>query len=94
MLLCPIPTALVDKNCSGNFWVTWYGDQGLSSIKQFYNVFLVCKSSPWRPHFKHTGQTVSVANVFLPDTTEHLQGSYGAHATTGQSCFGGIRGDK
>ncbi|KAK3515693.1 hypothetical protein QTP70_028532 [Hemibagrus guttatus] len=34
----------------------------------------------------------SAANILVPDTTAHLQGSSGVHASTGQGCFGSKRG--
>ncbi|KAK3513688.1 hypothetical protein QTP70_028775 [Hemibagrus guttatus] len=33
----------------------------------------------------------SSANILVPDTTAHLQGSSGVHASMGQGCFGSKR---
>ncbi|KAK3533183.1 hypothetical protein QTP70_013064 [Hemibagrus guttatus] len=39
-----------------------------------------------------TGLTGSAANILVPDTTAHLQGSSGVHASTGQGCSGNKKG--
>lgn len=55
------------------------------------------KSDPWRLHLQEqqlTGIKGSAANIFVPDTTGHLQLSSRVHALMGQSCFGSNRGDQ
>lgn len=42
------------------------------------------------PTLQSTGIEGSGANIFIPDTTAHLQRSNGIHVWVGQSCFGGI----
>ncbi|KAK3563225.1 hypothetical protein QTP86_018278 [Hemibagrus guttatus] len=42
--------------------------------------------------YKRNGFKGSVAKILVPDTTGHLQGSSGVHASTGQGCFGSKRG--
>ena len=44
------------------------------------------------PTLQLTGLQGSAANILVPDTTAHLQGSRGVHASTGQGCFGSKRG--
>ena len=44
------------------------------------------------PTLQLTGLKGSAANILVPDTTAHLQGSSGVHASTGQGCFGSKRG--
>ena len=46
------------------------------------------KSDPWRPHLA----TYRTADIVVPDTPTHLQGSSGVHASMGQGCFGSKRG--
>ena len=43
------------------------------------------------PHNLCTGLEGSAANVSVPDTTGHLQGSCGVHASAGRRCFGSTR---
>ena len=40
------------------------------------------------PTSQLTGLKGSAANILVPDTTAHLQGSSGVYAWTGQGCFG------
>ena len=42
------------------------------------------------PTSQLTGLKGSAANILVPDTTAHLQGSSGVHASTGQLCFGSM----
>ncbi|KAK3534682.1 hypothetical protein QTP86_020344 [Hemibagrus guttatus] len=44
------------------------------------------------PTSQLTGLKGSAANILVPDTTAHLQGSSGVHALTCQDCFGSKRG--
>ena len=46
-------------------------------------------SNSWRPHMQFTG---TAANILVPDTTGHINGSSGVHATMGQGCFGSNKG--
>jgi len=45
------------------------------------------------PTLQLTGLKGSAANILVPDTTAHLQGSSGVHASTSQGCFGSKRGN-
>lgn len=42
----------------------------------------------WGPTLQFTGLKESTANILVPDTKAHLQGSSGGHALTGQGCLG------
>ena len=44
------------------------------------------------PTSQLTGHKGSAANILVPDTTAHLQGSSGIHSSVGQGCFGSKRG--
>ncbi len=44
------------------------------------------------PNSQLTGLKGSAASILVRDTTAHLQGSSGVHASTGQGCFGSKRG--
>ena len=65
-------------------------------ISQSNRASAVCagQTSPIQggPTLQLTGFKGSAVNILVPDTTAHLRGSSGVHASMGWRCFGSNRG--
>ena len=85
------------KYASGIVWgaqqQVWVVELASESSRSQYNkasVGCAGQTSPIHggPTSQLTGLKGSPANILVLDTTAHLQGSSGVHASTGQGCFG------
>ncbi len=64
--------------------LTWHHNSlDLNPIKHLWDVLNKQVRSMGGPTSQLTGLKGSAANIFVPDTTAHLQGSSGVHASTG-----------